>query len=77
MHQRHVVPRGPVRQLSWCVCVDAQGKLRLVFGAIDRGVGCGVDDEVGLEPIQRLDQRFRLRRTSWEPRKRGNKAPPT
>jgi hypothetical protein len=44
MDKRHVVPRGPARQLSRRLGVDAEGKFWLVFRTIDglpwRSTGC-------------------------------------
>lgn len=35
------------------VRVDDMGEIFLVLGAIDRGVGCSIDDKVGTDTVER------------------------
>ncbi len=58
MDQRHAMPCRPFRDRLGTLGVDEEGKLALVLGAIHRSVGRRVDDEIGLEAIERFIKRL-------------------
>jgi hypothetical protein len=61
MDERHIMPRGPARQRSWRVSVDAKRKLWFVFCAIDQRIGRRIDDQVGFKAIKRAAKRTEIR----------------
>ena len=61
MDQRHAMPCRPFRDRLGRLGVDEEGKLALVLGPIDRGIGRGIDDEIGLEAVERSGKRLGLR----------------
>ena len=54
--------RRPARDRAGRLGVDAKRQLAFVLGAIDRGVGCGIDDQIGRKAIERGGNVFRPRK---------------
>jgi hypothetical protein len=42
----------PIARSPPALGVDEEGELALILGAVDRGVGSGVDDEIGPEAVE-------------------------
>ncbi|MNR10412.1 hypothetical protein D3C85_1266620 [compost metagenome] len=61
VHQQRVVGRGPLRQQRRCGGVDGMGQRDFILGLIDRGIGRGIDNDVGLQGVQRRAEGVRGR----------------
>ena len=80
MNERHVARRGPARHRAGRFGVDAHGKLRLILGLVDGGVGGRIEDDVRRQAIERAGNGLRRgeiehaavgrqhRRRCWQPR---------
>ena len=60
MHQHRRVRGRPLRQYSGRLGIDGLCQLGLGLGLVHRGIGRGIDDEMGLVLVQQLTQRFGL-----------------
>src|SRR5690349_18086411 len=57
MRDARVMARGPGADLRDRAVVDAVGEVRLVFRAVDRGVGSRIDDDIGARLVERARER--------------------
>ncbi len=46
MHQQGAAARRFSRQHAWRLRIDQSGKFRFALGTVNKGVGCGIDDDV-------------------------------
>ena len=74
MDQRHAVLGGPFRDRPRPLGVDEEGEFALILGAVDRGVGRGVDDEIGPEAVELCSKRLGLRQIELRNRRRNDGA---
>ena len=77
MQHWHAAPRRPLCHRLRRHSIDAGGKVRLVFGAVDASISGGIDDQVRGELIERSTKRLRLRQVELRAPRRDDRAVPT
>ena len=61
MDERNTARRRPARNRAGRLGIDAHGKVGLVLGLINGGIGGGIEDDIGRQAIERGGDGLRLR----------------